>query len=523
MAETQGVIEKIRSKEWSEPLGKVLGVSASIADKLSSAGVPFTGIVAGALKLSTSVLNPNPSLSDLKRMQQELEKQMTHSTGVVKRALAKELESIKEDMQKPQTELIEDIHVIKKELQNTAAELAKDMATVEEDLQLTKEIVLRTYNLVVDIRYKDGVERIDGAFKVFVKGARNLETTFSEMKGFLFEMQTVAEQSFAPEKIRGYLKAMKVTNDVNICQNVAQYIVITQSKYLQIMAAYFLFNKDFDRATDQFKLFNEQYKTVCAAFKEEFNCDFKPHARPNFESVKKLAEAEANNFKASNSMERNPKQVQVGHKDISSSDGRNEGLWMLLQRMDCLNLYQMFEEHEVTEDVLWKLKKENLDQMGVKIGSQIKFFDARNKYESNLSKSWFFIKSMHSGLVLDIEGRAHGANIITNPQKKARQNHGRNSQLWKWNGSSIVSQMGYALEVKGEHKYGQMKGTYVIAGSNHGGRNQQFSMKGNKIFSEFNGLCLDIYGGSYDSGIQILTWPMKPGEVNNQSWELEYE
>jgi len=148
--------------------------------------------------------------------------------------------------------------------------------------------VHHTYNLVVDIRYKDGVERIDSSYKVFVDGARNLEATFAEMTGFSFELQTSAEQAFSPQRIRGYLKAMKVTNDINVCQNIAQYLIIAQAKYLQMMTSYFLFKKDFDRATTQFNLFNERYQTVCDAFKEEFGCEFQPEVQPSIESIKKL-------------------------------------------------------------------------------------------------------------------------------------------------------------------------------------------------------------------------------------------
>ena len=49
-------------------------------------------------------------------------------------------------------------------------------------------------------------------------------------------------------------------------------------------------------------------------------------------------------------------------------------------------------------------------------------------------------------------------------------------------------------------------------------------MKGDKIISEFNDMALDINGGSKDSNINIIAWPLSSEtEVDNQSWELEYE
>ena len=41
-------LEKIRSKEWSGPLGTALKATGIVANKLSSAGVPFVGILGGS-------------------------------------------------------------------------------------------------------------------------------------------------------------------------------------------------------------------------------------------------------------------------------------------------------------------------------------------------------------------------------------------------------------------------------------------------------------------------------------------
>ena len=296
MAQRQNFMDKIRNKKWSEPLGDAMSVSASIAGGLSTAGVPFAGLIQAALKYGSSALNPAPSLKDLKEMQQQLEEQMRQSTGHVKEVLERELESIKQSLQNPQPELQQDLTLIRETLQNSASELATEMESIERELQLTKKLVHYTYNLVVDIRYKDGIEKIDSAHKVFIKGARNLGTTFNEMQSYIFEMQTAAEQCFAPQNIRGYLQSIKVTNDLDVCQNVAQYIVIAESKYLQMMTAYSVYLKDFDRATQQFQLFNEQYKLICQEFEKEFNCEFKPDVPASNDSIQKLLGAKPKKF-----------------------------------------------------------------------------------------------------------------------------------------------------------------------------------------------------------------------------------
>jgi len=128
---------------------------------------------------------------------------------------------------------------------------------------------------------------------------------------------------------------------------------------------------------------------------------------------------------------------------------------------------------------------------------------------------WFVIKSKHSGLVVDIEQSMHGANVIT------YQKHGGDNQLWAWKDGVIVSKLGYALDVKGGKPDA---GTNVISWERHGGQNQKWRMEGDKIISELNGMALDICHASQDSNIEIIVWPLKSAdEVDNQSWELEYE
>ena len=79
--------------------------------------------------------------------------------------------------------------------------------------------------------------------------------------------------------------------------------------------------------------------------------------------------------------------------------------------------------------------------------------------------------------------------------------------------------MGYALDVE---YCSPEEGTIVIAWEYHGERNQQWSMKGDKIFSALNGMALDINDGLLEPFINIIIWPLNKVDDENQSWELEY-
>ena len=130
----------------------------------------------------------------------------------------------------------------------------------------------------------------------------------------------------------------------------------------------------------------------------------------------------------------------------------------------------------------------------------------------HLNGPWYYIKSMHSGYVLDIQGAEEGANIIT------YEALGGDNQLWCLNGNEIVSKNGLALDVQGgSHE----SGTNAI-GWTHvpGAANQQWRIEGDKIISTMTGMFLDITGGSTESSMEIILYPGVHGEINNQSWQL---
>ena len=98
------------------------------------------------------------------------------------------------------------------------------------------------------------------------------------------------------------------------------------------------------------------------------------------------------------------------------------------------------------------------------------------------------------------------------------QKHCGDNQYWTWNGNSIVSKTGYALDIQG-----CTQGTNAISLDHDGGDNQQFKMEGDKIVSLLTGMVLDIKDAIKASNADIIVWPSKHAGVNNQSWEIIYQ
>merc|ERR1711887_260731 len=90
-----------------------------------------------------------------------------------------------------------------------------------------KDTINQTFHIVADLEYKEGIDRVDAAYKTFITN-QNLD---------YFELQMIAEQNLKAEKIGEYLKVIKKNSNNDMCQVVMHYIIIVLSKYLLMMAA----------------------------------------------------------------------------------------------------------------------------------------------------------------------------------------------------------------------------------------------------------------------------------------------
>ena len=64
-------LDKVRSKEWAAPVACALNVTGSIVQGIGNF-VPGFGILGGAFKLGSNLLNPQPNLSDLRKTEKSL-------------------------------------------------------------------------------------------------------------------------------------------------------------------------------------------------------------------------------------------------------------------------------------------------------------------------------------------------------------------------------------------------------------------------------------------------------------------
>ena len=169
-------------------------------------------------------------------------------------------------MEKPHSEILEDFQLVKREVQSSALVMTHHMEQISDELVDMKSIINHTYQLVRDVRYRDGIEKIEGAYDTFLDGLNNLEDTLNDFRGYMIELQVHGNQNLKPQRIREYLRDILLTDDIDIAQQIFKYILVVRSMYLQLVTAYYVFQEDSDRVGREFESFNEDFRELCNVF-----------------------------------------------------------------------------------------------------------------------------------------------------------------------------------------------------------------------------------------------------------------
>ena len=117
---------------------------------------------------------------------------------------------------------------------------------------------------------QDGIEKVDAAYEVF------LQVGFEDFQQYAFELQTIAVQNLAPERIRVYMKIIHQEGGLPMSQMAMEYVLLVLAKYLQMMVAYSIFKEDQDRVTILFETFNRHFTKLNQVFEEVTGEPFKP-------------------------------------------------------------------------------------------------------------------------------------------------------------------------------------------------------------------------------------------------------
>ena len=147
-------LEKVRSKPWAEPLGKALEVSSKIVGAVDGF-VPGANIIGGALSFGATLLNPEPSVEDLHKQLKEIQDTIEGSSNTaIILALEKAKQEFEHKIANPVGEIKVEFTEVHAQLRMVWKEVGDHNKNMTEEVSKLKDIISRTFRILVDSRFK---------------------------------------------------------------------------------------------------------------------------------------------------------------------------------------------------------------------------------------------------------------------------------------------------------------------------------------------------------------------------------
>jgi len=274
-------LEKVRAKSWATPLGKALQVSGKIVGAVEDF-VPGAKLLGGALSFGATLLHPEPTLQELQEQLRETKAAIEGtSSQLFIQALEKVQLELEDKIANPVGEIKVEFAEVRADMKRIFSEVGESSNKMTLEMSKLRDLISRTFQIVVDNRFKDGIETVDSAYNVF------LRIGFKDFQQYAFELQTCADKNLDPQRVKEYLVIIYQEQGFAVTQATMEYILAVTSKYLQMLVAYSIFKEDPDQVADHFEQFNRNFEQMCRAFKEVTNQTFK--AGQDVEALKPVA------------------------------------------------------------------------------------------------------------------------------------------------------------------------------------------------------------------------------------------
>ena len=149
-------LKKVQEKPWAEPLGQVLGVTGQIVETCGNF-IPGAGLIGGALSFGASLLNPEPTLEDLKKQMTQMEnslKDISADNKFMRDYVQNGMRKLQERIDNPPDEIRSDFEKVKLEMIEMMKGIREDNDSFADEILGMKDIISKTFDLVTDINYK---------------------------------------------------------------------------------------------------------------------------------------------------------------------------------------------------------------------------------------------------------------------------------------------------------------------------------------------------------------------------------
>ena len=211
-------LDKIRENEWAERTGSVLKVAAKLVEK-----VPFPAgtVLKGVCSLGGAILNPDPSLADIRRA--------------------------KED--------------IKDEVKTAFGEVSQDVNMIRGDINSLRGDVADMLEVITDKEFFDHIREVDAHYAFYTE-SEDIEATNEDFKAVATQFQINFKKNFVVSKIFKFLKIVQQREGKEACAKFYQDNLVSYGKFLQVLVLYLTFKGDYSRVATLMNNFVKDFQEL---------------------------------------------------------------------------------------------------------------------------------------------------------------------------------------------------------------------------------------------------------------------
>ena len=174
-----------------------------------------------------------------------------HATMEMNKAMDGNFDRLKEEMREAnsatqeslteikegQAKIWEKVDQVKDILESGFADMCSQFEEMKSDLDKIQNLAGKTFEMIQEMKYLDGIENIDFAHAVFFKKNSNLEDNIASFRSHQFELEKQYMQHLNPRKIARFFKMLAEDGRDGAGRAMAMYnyVVTVEAKYLQMM------------------------------------------------------------------------------------------------------------------------------------------------------------------------------------------------------------------------------------------------------------------------------------------------
>ena len=197
-----------------------------------------------------------------------------------------------------------------------------------------------------------------------------VQTSLDDFKGYAFELQAIARKNFNKERVHEYMQVVQERGGHDCVLGVVSYIIIIIAKYVQMISAYQINQKDTEGLRITFEWFNDSFKAYVKSFKivtgQNLNLD-KTSLETFSRIQQKLDREEKQPSLPAPAPKRGEKKKKTATKEKAEKHHQlDEEVSDLLECLGLESLKQLFADEELTFKDCISLTSDDLKEIGVK-------------------------------------------------------------------------------------------------------------------------------------------------------------